>query len=314
MPKKPQSLKEQPLKKKPIGMEKSALERAMSLIEKGFQNAHEKNGFELYQLFRDSIVEALSQEDSRNSFIEAKESMPTTHLMELDLIEKGYMANILACFTVKFSSPEMYPVLLPIFDQYIKPKLQRQGASLFRENMAGLFVYLYSGQNRASIRQASNIATQLFDINSTYLEEAYRRVSNKKPSLEIIISEDAILLIALLATVKFFERNISKISSITPDDVRSRNDLDFTLGSIRARNREILDAHLAPVKDHIEANPDSVVAQFIEERGLDTSDTASSFSSALYVVGAKFFISYLPHTSSQEAASFSEEVTQSNLK
>lgn len=327
MPKKPKPLKETPLKNPigiPIGPEKkkplkksfkgsieksketpieikqTPYERAVEVFGKVFINAEKKSGFELYKLLRDSVIDTISHSEDGIIFKEGTKHIPATCLNKMNILEKEYLENFFVSMIIKQGSPDMYPILIPIIDDHIKPKKQRQGASIFRECMAGFLVFLISGKSSGSIRQTTKISSQLFDLNNSYVEKSYKNIKNLELDKNEIIENDLSALLAMYGTIKYFESNFKNLSPIQKGNTRSENEFKKAIKSLEDLHELIINKNIASIRKFIKKLPNSNLAKFIEEINFDLSSPYPSVNNAFYTLSIMFFIKYMPTITSSE--------------
>jgi hypothetical protein len=230
--------------------------------QNSFKALEGKQGFELYQTYRDTLFTILfDQPDGAKKY--SRSTLDESNIVNLNLVDQKYIDNFILCLALKFNNPDDYDELKNIIDRNIKPNKRSQGWEHIYKEMSGVFVLFLSIYEDVSVRQADQVASQIFNVAENFPKSRYL---NQKKKFKLSKDElpDIYTLALLFFCLQQKNKPIESISALIPDNTRSENELKSTTkGYIRFKNSVF--NHYISIVDGLKSSTGNTILDEVDE-------------------------------------------------
>ena len=131
---------------------------AFELIETDLGSLEGKEGFEVYQCYRDFFINMISKPEKLQLF--ATKMSQFDIIDDFQLFDPAYLDNFMLCSIIKIKVPEIYEEEKRKIDKYVRPKKRNEGFNHFYQECGGLLALLLQHYEGISSRQALRAAAQ----------------------------------------------------------------------------------------------------------------------------------------------------------
>ena len=237
-------------------------EDAYKFSNNAFKGLEGKEGFELYQAYRDALFTVLfDQPDGVKKY--SSSDLEKSNIVNLNLISQKYIDNFILCLNLRLNNQNDYDELKNIIDRNIKPDKRSQGWEYIYKEMSGVFVLFLNIYEDVSVRQADQIASQIFNVAENFPKSRYLN-QKKRFKLSKDVLPDIYTLALLFFCLQQKNKPIDSISALIPGNKRSENELKSTTeGYIRFKKR-VFNYYISVV-DGLKSSTDKTILDEADE-------------------------------------------------
>lgn len=231
--------------------------------QNAFQGLSEKQGFELYQEYRDALL-GLFFNDSEGAKKYSRQMFEESDIVQLNLIDQRYIDNFILCVVLRLSAPAGYDELKKIVDKNIRPDKRSEGWAHIYKEMSGALVLFLSNYENVTVRQADLISSQLFGVAQNFPKSRYLEQKKKYKLVEKQLP-DTYTLFLLFFCLQKQSTPIENLQAIVPENTRSKKELRAAIqGYVRFKKR-VFDNYISVAETLLDVEEKTILYSDLNE-------------------------------------------------
>lgn len=258
-------------------IEATKFEDAYKFSQDAFKELEGKEGFELYQTFRDALFHLIfDKNDGGQKFVNP--AFNNGELVKLNLVDQKYIDNFVLCMAIRLNAPNDYEELKIVIDKNIIPDKRSQGMAHIYKEMSGALLLFLSIYENISARQADQLVSQLFGLAQNVPHTQYLKQRKNIKLTQDVLPNDYTLALLFFGLQKR-EININDLKPIVENNKRSEDEFEKAVNGYLYFRKRIFDSYVHKIKPLFNKDKKTILPMLENEFNLNfgENDNPSDF-------------------------------------